>query len=182
MRDFPIRFTKDGFHQYRNDYKKSSIQGTHVTFEEGCTHALTVAHVPMVLEYIEKESDILTNSKKRYDADEQVDFMQTEAEEWATEFAIRAKEGNLDPIPSKKSKYYEQHDFTYASLFSGIGGFEQALNKLGGTCVFASEFDKFAQQSYTALYGDEHLHGDITEIDEKDVPEHDLLVGGFPYN
>ena len=76
----------------------------------------------------------------------------------------------------------KQKPFTYASLFSGIGGFEQALNKLGGTCVFASEFDKFAQQSYTALYGDEHLHGDITKIDEKDVPEHDLLVGGFPYN
>lgn len=74
----------------------------------------------------------------------------------------------------------KQKPFTYASLFSGIGGFEQALNKLGGTCVFASEFDKFAQQSYTALYGDEHLHGDITKIDEKDVPEHDLLVGGFP--
>src|SRR5699024_3075847 len=49
-----------------------------------------------------------------------------------------------------------------------------------GTCVFASEFDKFAQQSYTALYCDEHLHGDITKIDEKGVPEHDLLVGGFP--
>jgi len=74
----------------------------------------------------------------------------------------------------------KQKPFTYASLFSGVGGFEQALNKLGGTCVFASEFDKFAQQSYTALYGDEHLHGDITKIDEKDVPEHDLLVGGFP--
>src|SRR5699024_4641836 len=73
----------------------------------------------------------------------------------------------------------EKYDFTYVSLFSGIGGFEQALNRLGGTCVFASEFDKFAQQSYTALYGDEHLHGDITKIDEKDVPEHDLLVGGF---
>lgn len=72
--------------------------------------------------------------------------------------------------------------FTYVSLFSGIGGFEQALNKLGGICVFASEFDKFAQQSYTALYGDEHLHGDITKIDEKDVPDHDLLVGGFPYS
>ena len=70
--------------------------------------------------------------------------------------------------------------FTYVSCFSGVGGFEQALNKFGGECVFASEFDKFAQQSYTALYGDGHLHGDITKIDEKDVPEHDLLVGGFP--
>src|SRR5690625_892651 len=70
--------------------------------------------------------------------------------------------------------------FNYVSLFSGIGGFEQALNKLGGTCVFASEFDKFATQSYTALYGDDHLHGDITKIEAEEIPEHDLLVGGFP--
>src|SRR5699024_6557305 len=111
----------------------------------------------------------LTDLNKRYDADEQADFTQTEAEEWATEIAIRAKEGNLDPIPKNKDKQFKQYDFTYVSLFSGVGGFEQALNNLGGTCVFASEFDKFAQQSYTALYGDEHLHGDITKIDEKVV-------------
>src|SRR5690625_4622075 len=70
--------------------------------------------------------------------------------------------------------------FNYVSLFSGIGGFEQALNKLGGTCVFASEFDKFATQSYTALYGDDHLHGDITKIDEKEIPDHDVIVAGIP--
>src|SRR5690625_7550940 len=69
--------------------------------------------------------------------------------------------------------------FTYIDLFSGIGGFEQALNKLGGTCVFASEIDKFAAQAYETLYG--HMpEGDITQIDAKDVPDHDLLVGGFP--
>src|SRR5690606_12170926 len=71
-------------------------------------------------------------------------------------------------------------EFTYVSLFSGIGGFEQALNKLGGKCVFASEIDKFAAKAYATLYGDEHLHGDITEIDTDDIPDHDLLVGGFP--
>lgn len=75
---------------------------------------------------------------------------------------------------------FEGKPFTYASLFSGVGGFEQALDKLGGTCVFASEIDKFASQAYTALYGGDHLHGDVTKIDAKDVPDHDLLVGGFP--
>lgn len=79
-----------------------------------------------------------------------------------------------------KRETTKQKSFTYVSLFSGIGGFEQALNKFESTCVFASEFDKYAQQSYTALYGDDNLHGDITKIDEKDVPECDLLVGGFP--
>lgn len=69
--------------------------------------------------------------------------------------------------------------FTYVSLFSGIGGFEQALNKLGGTCVFASEIDKFAAKAYETLYG-EAPNGDITQIEAGDIPEHDLLVGGFP--
>lgn len=74
---------------------------------------------------------------------------------------------------------YEGKPFKYASLFSGIGGFEQALNKIGGECVFASEIDKFASRAYEVLYGD-NPHGDITEIDAKDIPDHDLLVGGFP--
>ena len=127
----------------------------------------------------EKESDNLTKSSERYNADEQADITRTEAEEWATEFAIRAKEGNLDPIPKYFDKKFEQYDFSYVSIFSGIGGFEQALNKFGGTCVLSSEIDKFANQAYEVLYG-EPTAGDITQIDARDVPEHDLLVGGFP--
>ncbi|MDR4318696.1 Modification methylase Rho11sI [Niallia circulans] len=69
--------------------------------------------------------------------------------------------------------------FNYVSLFSGIGGFEQALNKLGGTCVMASEIDKYANQSYEILYGHPTV-GDVTKIAPEDVPDHDLLVGGFP--
>ncbi len=69
--------------------------------------------------------------------------------------------------------------FNYVSLFSGIGGFETALNRLGGNCVLASEIDKFANQSYEALYG-EPTAGDITAIKAEDVPDHDVLVGGFP--
>ena len=74
---------------------------------------------------------------------------------------------------------YEKVSFKYVSLFSGIGGFEQALNKLGGTCVMASEIDKFANQSYEALYGHQTV-GDITKVAAEDVPDHDILVGGFP--
>jgi DNA (cytosine-5)-methyltransferase 1 len=71
--------------------------------------------------------------------------------------------------------------FTFAELFAGIGGFRQGLEPLGGNCVFASEIDKFATQAYKALYdGAPELHGDITQIDAKDVPDHDVLVGGFP--
>lgn len=77
-------------------------------------------------------------------------------------------------------KHENTTPFKYVELFAGIGGFRQALDNAGGECVFASEIDKFAQQSYTALYGGEHLHGDITQIDAQDVPDHDVLVGGFP--
>lgn len=69
--------------------------------------------------------------------------------------------------------------FTYIDLFAGIGGFRQALDKFGGTCVFASEIDKFAAKAYETLYGHKPA-GDITKIDAKDIPDHDLLVGGFP--
>jgi DNA (cytosine-5)-methyltransferase 1 len=66
-------------------------------------------------------------------------------------------------------------------LFSGVGGFRAALDELGGRCVFASEIDKYAAQSYKAIYGDSgELHGDITKIDAKVIPDHDVLVGGFP--
>lgn len=69
--------------------------------------------------------------------------------------------------------------FKFIELFAGIGGFRIALDRLGGKCVFASENDKFARQSYKAIYGDEPS-GDITQIYAKDIPDHDVLTGGFP--
>jgi DNA (cytosine-5)-methyltransferase 1 len=72
-----------------------------------------------------------------------------------------------------------KQSFTYVSLFSGVGGFEQALNKLGGKCVMASEIDKWANLAYETLYGHKTV-GDITKVKAEDVPNHDLLVGGFP--
>ena len=69
--------------------------------------------------------------------------------------------------------------FSYVSLFAGIGGFDSALNKLGGQCVMASEIDKFAKQAYKAMYGTEPK-GDITKIKSKNIPNHDILTAGFP--
>jgi len=71
-------------------------------------------------------------------------------------------------------------NFKYVELFAGIGGFRAALDKLGGECVLAAEWDKFARQSYTALYGDDHLHGDVTKINGNEVPDHDVMVFGMP--
>ena len=69
--------------------------------------------------------------------------------------------------------------FTFIDLFAGIGGFHLAMHELGGKCVFASEWDKDAQDTYRANYGIEAF-GDITKIDEKDIPQHDVLCAGFP--
>lgn len=68
---------------------------------------------------------------------------------------------------------------TYIDLFAGIGGFHQALSSVGAKCVFASEWDKNAAQTYEANYKLKP-YGDITQIDEKDIPEHDILCAGFP--
>jgi len=69
--------------------------------------------------------------------------------------------------------------FKFIDLFAGIGGIRLAFEKQGGTCVFTSEWDKFAQQTYFTNFG-AVPDGDITEIHEKNVPNHDILLAGFP--
>ncbi len=69
--------------------------------------------------------------------------------------------------------------FKFIDLFAGVGGFHQAATQLGGECVFASEIDKFAIETYKENYGIDSAH-DITRVDEKDIPAHDLLCAGFP--
>jgi len=69
--------------------------------------------------------------------------------------------------------------FRFIDLFAGIGGVRLAFQRLDGKCVFSSEIDPFAKRTYAANFG-EVPFGDITQIDEDDVPDHDILVGGFP--
>jgi len=83
----------------------------------------------------------------------------------------------------------ENPDFTFIDLFAGIGGFRIAMQELKGKCVFSSEWDKFAQKTYAANFG-EVPFGDIREFtdpktvaDEKLdelIPNHDVLCAGFP--
>ena len=73
----------------------------------------------------------------------------------------------------------EKTGFRFIDLFAGIGGIRYPFQQLGGHCVFTSEWDKFAQKTYLANYG-EMPNGDITKIAAKDIPDHDILLGGFP--
>lgn len=75
----------------------------------------------------------------------------------------------------------EHPKFTFIDLFAGIGGFRIAMQNLGGKCVYSSEFDAKAQESYFANYG-EMPFGDITkEITKRYIPKHfDVLCAGFP--
>ena len=68
---------------------------------------------------------------------------------------------------------------SFIDLFAGLGGFRLALESLGATCVYSNEWDKFAQQVYNDNFGD-IPEGDITQVDEKSIPEHDILCAGFP--
>lgn len=69
--------------------------------------------------------------------------------------------------------------YKFIDLFAGIGGFRLALEANGCQCVFSSEIDKFARQTYAANFN-EIPAGDITQISVDDIPDFDILVGGFP--
>ncbi|WP_064714949.1 DNA (cytosine-5-)-methyltransferase [Flavobacterium succinicans] len=69
--------------------------------------------------------------------------------------------------------------FKFIDLFAGIGGIRLAFQNLGGKCVFTSEWDTYSKKTYDANFG-EVPFGDITKIDENEIPDHDILLGGFP--
>lgn len=71
------------------------------------------------------------------------------------------------------------NNFAFIDLFAGIGGIRIALENVGAKCVFSSEWDKNARQSYSHYFL-EYPHGDITKIDAEEIPDHDILTAGFP--
>lgn len=78
-------------------------------------------------------------------------------------------------VPKKTSNT----SIKFIDLFAGIGGIRKGFEDKNTECVFSSEWDKYAAQTYEANYG-EKPHGDITKINEKDIPDHDILLAGFP--
>ena len=88
-------------------------------------------------------------------------------------------ENLLTRIDALQERDTGQYSFRYIDLFAGIGGFSFAAKRLGGELVFASEIDRFASEAFEAIHGFTPS-GDITKIDAEDVPDHDLILGGFP--
>ena len=70
-------------------------------------------------------------------------------------------------------------ELRFIDLFAGIGGMRIAFERVGAKCVFSSEIDKFACETYEANFG-EKPRGDITKIESSEIPDFDILVGGFP--
>lgn len=143
-------------------------------------------------------SHYLHNNKKNITKEEQAEIVdaireflsrkefrqKAELADWSDEQVLMAAEDPAQyglfseffdvPFPSP-----EKPKFTFIDLFAGIGGFRIALQNMGGKCIFSSEFDAEAQRTYFANYG-EMPFGDITKIDERRIPTHDILCAGFP--
>lgn len=80
----------------------------------------------------------------------------------------------------RNKEYREQYGkFSFIDLFAGIGGMRLAFESHGGQCVFSSEWDKYCQKTYFENFG-VIPYGDITKINERDIPNHDILIAGFP--
>ncbi len=78
-----------------------------------------------------------------------------------------------------KAETPKKTGFSFIDLFAGIGGMRIAYESAGGHCVYSNEWNKYSQQTYFANFG-EQPDGDITQVNENDIPDHDILVAGFP--
>ena len=86
---------------------------------------------------------------------------------------------NYPKVAPLRNRPIEECKFTQIDLFAGIGGIRQGFQRNGGYTVYSSEWDKFAQKTYKENFG-ETPDGDITKVDETTIPDHDILLAGFP--
>lgn len=85
----------------------------------------------------------------------------------------------MDFVNRQKTTENSKAAFTFIDLFAGIGGMRIAYQNAGGSCVYSNEWNKYSQQTYFANFGDQP-DGDITKVDARTIPDHDILVAGFP--
>lgn len=114
--------------------------------------------------------DITTRTLRRWEVGE------TEPPPYAAD-AIRQR-----LLPLLEAEDTGEEEFRFIDLFAGIGGIRMAFEEQGGKCVFTSEWNAFAQKTYLANFPNSahSLVGDITKVDERDIPDHDVLLAGFP--
>ncbi len=79
----------------------------------------------------------------------------------------------------RKQRQVKEHQFKFIDLFAGIGGMRIAFERAGGHCVYSNEWNKYSQQTYFANFG-EQPEGDITQVSASSIPDHDILIAGFP--
>ena len=88
--------------------------------------------------------------------------------------------GKLNSFLNTNVDYNEaKNKITFIDLFAGIGGIRLGFEDADCECVFSSEWDEYAQKTYSANFG-EIPYGDITKINPTSIPKFDILCGGFP--
>ncbi len=87
----------------------------------------------------------------------------------------------LHTLAEEKAEHKMTPSFRFVDLFAGIGGLRRGFEPLGGECVFTSEWNEYSRQTYKANFKCDHeVAGDITQIPAEEIPEHDVLLAGFP--
>lgn len=112
------------------------------------------------------------------------DYVYQSLAEYSKRIGLPIQECISDAIIKALSKQnimekVKETSFTFIDLFAGIGGMRLAFEKTGGRCVYSSEWNKYSQKTYFANFG-ELPEGDITVVNARDIPDHDILVAGFP--
>lgn len=141
---------------------------------------------------LSEAATILAEARKRFQQKELADLLGVDAKtvsRWESgKVAPPAMVGLaireiLRSVPAKPVELpaAREGDFTFIDLFAGIGGIRLGFQRAGGRCVFTSEWNAYSQKTYAANFGDDHaINGDITQIASEDVPDHDVLLAGFP--
>lgn len=133
--------------------------------------------------------DVLQQARARYTQRElsailevnESTFRRWEVREEIPPYRVDAVRQRILPLITAPAN--DDHAFTFIDLFAGIGGIRLGFEQQGGHCVFTSEWNAFAQKTYLANFPHQPGHqlvGDITQIDAADVPDHDVLLAGFP--
>lgn len=121
----------------------------------------------------DKQIHIRVNDELYNEIQKQAQKTGRSVQDCLTSALINMVKNQDNDIPKKEGKY------KFIDLFAGIGGMRLAYEANGCECVYSNEWNKYSQQTYFANFG-EMPDGDITKVNEYNIPNHDILVAGFP--